>query len=181
MALDCLFTWVCISETDADTPRVQRYRDRNQVTEWLTQTENEILSLDRSAARERHIDNIGWKLENMWPLAWALGFDPEPEVVGGMIQPDVTRAMIFEFLPGLGATVDDLCLKSTARSADHLIALEDRFYCAHNAVRNAQLGNRTVPKDFHPITDGGVVHERRHALTWCVSWGIAWDDTDLNT
>ena len=59
--------------------------------------------------------------------------------------------------------------------------MEDLFYCAHDAVRSAQLGGATVPIGFHPIDDGGGIHERRHALTWALSPGTDWDDTDLST
>lgn len=52
---------------------------------------------------------------------------------------------------------------------------KDLFYCAHNAVRSAQLGHDTVPPGFHAVVDGGVVHERRHALTWALSLGVAWE------
>jgi hypothetical protein len=44
----------------------------------------------------------------------------------------------------------------------------------------AQLGGDTVPAGFHPIGGTGVVHERRHALTWLLSRD-AWDETDLST
>lgn len=179
MALDCLFTWVSSPSTASE--RVERYRDRNRLGEWLTAEENAVLTLDRATAHARHVDGVGWKLENMWPLAWALGFDPPPDVDGGMISGDVIRAMILDFLPGLDATVDDLCRKASPRPAEQVIELEDRFYCAHNAVRSAQLGGKTVPPGFHPVRDGGVVHERRHALTWCVSPGVPWEETDLST
>lgn len=42
--------------------------------------------------------------------------------------------------------------------------MEYKFYCAHNAVRSAQLGRATVPAGFDTVTHGGTVHERRHAL-----------------
>lgn len=58
---------------------------------------------------------------------------------------------------------------------------EDLFYCLHNAVRSAQLGRKTVPLNFDPIMNGGVIHERRHSLTWMVSKDIDWDETDLST
>lgn len=29
--------------------------------------------------------------------------------------------------------------------------------------------------------DGGAIHERRHSLTWILSPGIDWDDTDMST
>lgn len=71
--------------------------------------------------------------------------------------------------------------RCTPRKDAEVDALEDLFYCAHNAVRSAQLGHDTVPPGFHAVVDGGVVHERRHALPWALSLGVAWDDTDLST
>ena len=77
--------------------------------------------------------------------------------------------------------VDALLARARPRALAEVVALEDHFYAAHNAARSAQLGGRTVPKGFHPVVNGGVVHERRHALTWALSPGVAWDDTDLST
>ncbi len=48
-------------------------------------------------------------------------------------------------------------------------------------ARSASLGGKTVPKGFHPIAGTGVIHERRHALTWATSPRVKWDDTDLST
>jgi hypothetical protein len=31
------------------------------------------------------------------------------------------------------------------------------------------------------VGEGGVVHEHRHALTWVLSPGTLWEDTDLST
>lgn len=181
MALDALFTWVAFSETDAPTERLRGYIDRNRLLDWLTEEESEIIGLPREEAHENHVDAIGWKLENMWSLAWALGFEPEPSLEASQIGEEVSRPMVFEFLPGLSRTVEDLVTKSTPRSAAEVIAMEYRFYCAHNAVRSAQLGEETVPKGFHPILHGGAVHERRHALSWCIDPETPWDETDLST
>lgn len=38
-----------------------------------------------------------------------------------------------------------------------------------------------VPQGFHPVADGGTIHERRHSLTSVLSPGVAWEDTDLST
>ena len=60
--------------------------------------------------------------------------------------------------------------------------MEDLFYCAHNAVRTAQMGGKAaVPEGFHPVRDGGAIHERRHSLTWALSPGVEWEETDLST
>ena len=135
--------------------------------------------LSREDAHESHVGDVGWRLENMWPLAWILGFPDAPPFDGDMIS-DPTIGEILDFTSGkLG--VDALLERATPRTVAAVVALEDLFYCVHNAVRSAQLRNKTVPKGFHPISNGGVVHERRHALTWAISPGTTWDDTDLST
>lgn len=181
MALDALFTWVAFPEDAAATGRVEHYITRNGLRDWLAEDEAPIVDLPRAEAHEEHVNTIGWKLENMWALAWALGFDPTPNLEAAQIGDDVTRPMILEFLPGLDGNVDEFLAKCNLRSAEVVVAMEYRFYCAHNAVRSAQLGGNTVPDGFHPILHGGAVHERRHALTWCISPDTAWDETDLST
>jgi hypothetical protein len=156
-ALRDLFRWV-------SSPKQER---RGAHRGAMTGAERAVFALPRKDARA-HVDTIGWKLENMWPLAWMVGFEAEPPVSGEMIDGAVIRALM-AFEPG------------DARAATQVIALEDLFYCAHNAARSAQLGGKTVPRGFHPIAGTGVIHERRHALTWATSPGVSWDKTDLST
>ena len=180
-ALDALFTWVAFPEASAASERVRRYAANNDAASWLTPREREIFEQPRQLAYERHVDSIGWRLENMWSLAWVLGFATPPALDGQMMPQELQRAMLLEFMPGLDKRVPDLLARQPARSETEVDALEDLFYCAHNAARSAQLGSDTVPRGFDPIAGGGVVHERRHALTWCMSPGIDWDATDLST
>ena len=181
MALDALFTWVAFPEDSVDSGRIEEYVDRNGLRDWLTGDETTVLDMDRGEAHEAQVNNLGWKLENMWPLAWALGFDPEPGLDAAQIDDEVIRAIVYDFLPGLGGTIEGLLAGTTPRPGAEVIAFEYRFYCAHNAVRSAQLGGETVPEGFHPIIHGGAVHERRHALSWCLDPDSPWDETDLST
>jgi Domain of unknown function (DUF4272) len=180
-ALDALFTWVGFPEKAAATDRVQKYLDRNGLRDWLTEDEAAIVALPRAKAHESYVDNIGWKLENMWALAWVLGFEPEPGLEASLVGENVTTPLFYEFHPGLDGTVKGLLAKARPRSAAEVIAREYRFYCAHNAVRSAQLGGDTVPQGFHPLVHGGAVHERRHSLSWCIAPEVPWDETDLST
>jgi len=70
----------------------------------------------------------------MWTLAWVLGFEPEPTLGRfsgrGTI---VTGSMIHEFLPGLDGTVAGLVPRQRRAQRTKSIAMEYRFYCAHNA------------------------------------------------
>ena len=102
--------------------------------------------------------------------------------MSGQISNEVSRAVVLDFLPGLDASIDDLMERVRPRSEQEVVELEDLFYCAHNAVRSAQTGSKTsVPADFHPVFDGGAIHERRHSLTWAISPDVDWDETDLST
>lgn len=158
-ALRALFLWVASPE---------RLTRKIELRSAMTPSERTIYALPRDKARAQ-IESIGWRLENMWPLAWMLGFDEEPSASGDMIEGDTVRALL-AFEPA-----------KKVRSERAVLDLEDLFYCAHNAARSAQLGGKTAPKGFHPIAGTGVIHERRHALTWAVSPKVAWDDTDLST
>ncbi|WP_419811951.1 DUF4272 domain-containing protein [Bacterioplanoides sp.] len=180
-ALDAVVCWVVFSEEQTSSDRIKSYVEKNQLNEYMTQEELGIISLPRAEANEQYLNTIGWRLENMWALSWVLGFDIEPLVNIGQLPNEVTKAMIYEFMPGLDSVVDDLLASDKARSLEEIIALEDLYYCAHNAVRSAQLGGATVPENYDPVSDGGAVHERRHSLTWCLSPNENWEETDLST
>ena len=182
MALDALFTWVNSPESSISSQQLNNYLKRSDLRSQLTKDELEILNLSREEAHELHNNSIGWYLENMWALAWVLGFDPPPNPMSGQVPNEISGAVLLEFLPGLDASIDDLLKKARPRKEAEVLELEDVFYCAHNAVRSAQTGSTTsVPKDFHPIRDGGAIHERRHSLTWAISPDVEWDETDLST
>ena len=181
MALDAVFTWVAFPEEAAATARIEPYIAHNGLRDWLTEDESAILALTRAEAVESHLDSIGWKLENMWALAWVLGFEAEPTLEASQIRDDITHSLIYDFLPGLSGTIAGLLASAAPRSADEVIALEYTFYCAHNAVRSAQFGGQTVPEGFDPVMHGGAVHERRHSLSWCIEPDAPWDEVDLST
>lgn len=182
MALDVLFAWVAMPDSDVATELLQDHIQKNNLTAHMTASERSIVQLSRSEANQQHVGSIGWHLENMWALAWILGFDPSPEATSGQIPGEISRAMVLEFLPEHGTRVEDFLAGIKPRPEQQIIELEDLLYCAHNAVRSAQMGSESaVPEGFHPVSDGGAIHERRHSLTWAISPDVDWDDTDLST
>lgn len=180
LALKALFLWVSAPEEMAATERILNFVERNALGDHLTEEENELRLLSREEACE-HAGNIGWRLENMWALAWMLGFDPVPPFYRGQLPQEVIRRMVLEFLPKLDGSLEQFAAEAQLRSAAEIAELEDLYYCTHNAVRSAQNGGDTVPDEFHPVRDGGATHERRQALTWALSPGVDWEDTDVST
>lgn len=182
MALKALFIWASAPESAVASEDIKTYVERNSLASHLTPEELKILSLPRQQALTQHGSTVGWRLENMWSLCWLLGYDTPPSPVLGQLPDEVTEGIMFEFLPNLDSSVDDLLAKAQPRTLDEVLQMEDVFYCSHNAVRSAQTGSAdAVPADFHPVRDGGAIHERRHPLTWAISDGVSWDDTDLST
>lgn len=186
MALNLVFLWVSAPEEVAPTAAFWPYIETNRLQPLLTNRERGLIAIDRPDAQGQFGQSVGWRLENMWPLAWILGFPEEPPITAGMIDDDRIRAIVLGQLDGLGRSREAVAASTVIRGEDEVIALEDRFYCAHNAVRSAQYssddgGPPSVPAGFDPVVDGGCIHERRHALTWAVSPGVDWDATDLST
>lgn len=181
LALKAVWLWVDVhpqAESDATIAEVIR---ANRLQQHLTPSELVMLGLPRARAFAEHGDSMGWKNENCWPLAWALGFQDEPSVLTGQLSGSLGRRLMLEWLPNNQAEAASWQQALQLRDSQAVHDLEDLFYCAHNAVRSAQIGGSTVPSDFDPVEDGGCIHERRHALTWMLSPQVAWDETDLST
>jgi hypothetical protein len=178
-ALVTLFFWVAVPQAALPDADLKKRLDRDDLRDALTKSEIAIISLRRKDAHEQHVGSIGWRLENVWSLAWILGFEEVPAFDGAMIDGGTIDAML-DFIGGKRG-VAKLLERATPRPNVDVLALADLFYCAHNAARSAQLGSKTAPRDFNPIADGGVIHERRHALSWATAPGVDWDETDLST
>jgi len=154
-ALAAVFLWAGASEDDVPSAELQHYIDANDLRGAFTDDDLAILDLDRDQAIDQHSGTIGWRLENMWSLAWILGFEPPP-ALSGMIDDRTIRRMIVEFLEYPSNSVADVVSHAAVRSVDAVDQMEDLFYCAHNAVRSAQLGGATVATTRFPNIEAFV-------------------------
>ncbi len=181
LAFTSLFLWVASDPSVVNSDDLKNFMEVNDLYKALSQEEQEIFQLERIDANQKFAETIGWKLENIWTLSWILGFDPKPDFWIGQIDDSITDRLIMEFFPPLNTTLSEFMKEVSVRETSEIAQLEDLYYCAHNAVRSAQLGESTVPSSFHPVIAGGATHERRHVLTWALSPNTAWKDTDLST
>lgn len=182
LALKALFLRTVLPDEALPDGLLSGFAERNGLVEALTPTERQIWATPRAQAAKAHGPTIGWRLENIWALAWVLGHEIELGYLGGMVGPEQIDPIFRAFTPTFGeGELDAWVATLEPRDPATVNAMEDLLYCVHNAVRSAQLGGDTVPEGFHPLSDGGTVHERRHVLTWALSPGVAWDDTDLST
>ena len=160
---------------------LRAYIKRSQLMDSMAEVEHKIFATPREDAAQQFGNGDGWRQENQWGLAWVLGFDIEPGLTDGFITEKVMTPLVKDFMPALDDSDKDFADRVQLRSLNEVFRKFDILYCAHNAVRSAQLGKPNVPDNFDSTVDGGVIHEKRHSLTWCVSPGVKWDDTDLST
>jgi hypothetical protein len=157
MACDAVCSWVELPEDVAAAERLRAYAERNGLAGWMTRAERRVWEAPRAPAASP-------AREELWPLAWALGFDPAPPPDGATVADKRVRGILCDFLPGLDARVDELC--GRPRGAAEVAAVEELFYCAEHAA--------SLPAGFDPAVHGEVIRRRRRALTFCL--GGPWDD-----
>jgi hypothetical protein len=178
-AIKALVLWLMIPEENLSSEKILNFVNDNNLEEFVANDEKEILNSSRNDEDARN--TIGWKFENAWPLAWYFGYK-EPDIYGEMMSGDQMQEILMNYTCPLSENIAEWTKSKEKVSEENVVKKEDLFYCLHNAVRSAQLGSDTVvPANFDPIGNGGVIHERRHSLTWMLSKGIEWDETDLST
>lgn len=179
--LGVFYLFVTVPEKKVSTAAINECQKRDDLASALTKKERAMFAQPRGEAHERFADMLGWHVENMIPLAWILGFDVALVVEGTKVGEGLIEKMLFDFLGDLAQPLATWIESHPPREKMVVLEKEDLFFCAHSAVRKAQFGDDTLPEGYHPVINGGVILERRHALTWAISLGAAWDDTDLST
>lgn len=177
-AIKAVVLWLMVPENELSNERILNFVSTNGLDLFLADDEKHILNSSRNDEELRNV--IGWKFENAWSLAWYFGYN-DPDITGQMMTGEQMQEILINYTCPLDGKIEDWLETMEIVSDEDLKKKEDLFYCIHNAVRSAQLGEQTVPPDFNPLVNGGVIHERRHSLTWMLSSGIDWDDTDLST
>ena len=163
-------------------PTISNFIAANNLRECMTEHELDIVNMPKDEARSQFAHVVGWRLENMWSLAWILGLADAPSATTGQIPREISGKLMSLFLPAFSVAAETLLDQGQTQQIEKIVQMEDLFYLAHNAVRAGQTGHsEQLPDQFDPIADGGAIHERRHSLTWSLAPGTEWDETDLST
>jgi len=177
-AIKAMVLWIMVPKENLPDSKILNFIDTNKLEQFMTDEELVIFRVSRDDEQLRN--SIGWKFENACPLAWYFGYK-ELEIDGAMMSGEQMQEILMNFTCSMDDNLEVWTSQQTTQSKENLIQQEDLFYCLHNAARSAQMGADTVLNGFDPMANGGVIHERRHSLTWMLSAGTDWDDTDLST
>lgn len=122
-----VFAWG--SAPPAFTDKIVRFIERNDLNANFTPTECEIVAMDKAEAFDKHSFSVGWRLENMWSLAWGLGITPEPLAVSGQITDDVSGILMEVFLPEFETLVGELVDSAEVADAEDVVRVHDVSQC----------------------------------------------------
>ncbi|MCA9778751.1 MAG: DUF4272 domain-containing protein, partial [Candidatus Eremiobacteraeota bacterium] len=95
-ALLSLVLWVTAPPGVLDDEALRTRALSGDLEPWLTEEEKAIFKQDKATAQAEHIDTIGWQMENIWGLAWVLGYSTQPPL-SGQLQGDQARDLILGF------------------------------------------------------------------------------------
>ena len=179
MAVGALAAWVDGDEERTPSPAVELHVARSTLRAALTADERAVLDLPRPEARGAYREAMSWHTDELWSLAWILGMDPPPGFDGRAPSRELGTALRVFALRGLDASAEGFAARVTLRPAAEVVVVEDLFLCVHNAAFRAALGEPTAPSSFDPETAGAAIQARRHGLTWSLSPGVSWEETDL--
>jgi hypothetical protein len=170
MAAHATVAWVCAPIEVVPSSVVKSYVKENGLTRSsFSNQEAEWLSMPRRDDHEA-IPQAGWITENMWALAWILGNAPTVCPCEQQVPHSILLDIRDSFLCTFDRSFDELMAASQLQPLELIVTLEDFLYCIHNGFRNMQ-----------DVERGGLIQERRQALTWALSPGVRWDDTDVST
>lgn len=155
---------------------------------WPYASPEEKRFLNESRPNPDEAQNLVWRLESMWILAWALGHLPALPWPDGMCD---TRRLMELIAPAR----DDPAFVSQAKLRDksEILDAQETTMRLHWAIRDAHLNQRRIAAnldwknptemiDAAPTMAGRLIEERHYVLNWLVCFGNAdWDDVDTPT
>src|SRR5262245_26652642 len=170
-ALNIVFAYAAAPESAIPTATLTDHIRATDLRRHMTAEERAIIDTERASAGERHGNAVGWRTENAVALAWVLGREGDLAFDGTMLDGDQIRPLVTQWPPIDAAGFKAWVAALRPRPVDEVAAMQDLFYCAHNAARSAQVQMmeargkpvryETVPQGFDPVANGGVIHERR--------------------
>jgi hypothetical protein len=175
MTLEVLFAHAGAPEEAMSSARLKAYVKRSDLEGEMSEEELELWQTDREGAQAEHGESIDWLLEELWPLAWALGYSRAPGIATGLIPDDVIQEIFYQFLPGLDGAVDSFAAKCELRSLGALLGEHDLLTCAL-AVATSEKSGRTLPAEFVPARDSDVLAARLRAARFCLTPDLDWED-----
>lgn len=170
MAAHATLAWVCAPDEIVPPPVIKSYvKDNALKRQSFSKREAHWIGTARREVRQE-MSIAGWITENIWSLAWILGHAPTVCPCEQQMPQSIMVDIRDNFLRQFDRSFDDLMEASSLQPLELIVTLEDFLYCIHNGFRNMQ-----------DVERAGLIQERRQSLTWALSPGVNWDDTDVST
>lgn len=168
MAAFATIAWVCAPDEMVSEEKIKSYVETNGLADSFSSQEAEWFSSPRADVRD-FAQEASWVTESVWGLAWLLGQSPTVCACEQQVPDSILIPIRDQFLGGFERSLEELLSDASVQPPERIITLEDFLFCAQDGVKNME--NEELVR---------LVKERRQALTWALSPGVQWDETDLS-
>jgi len=156
---------------EAPTYIIKEWIENQNLTQYLSDSEKEILGIENEDLTQLQINTLLWYLEALWALMWLTNMIEELEA-----EKFVGDEMA-ELLPNLEQDESNEKLDNlqVLQSEIEIYKMLDYYYRLHWYCVDERI------KGQEPLLNEGVIYERRKALEWAFNRKYDWDEVEMST
>lgn len=156
---------------EAPTDMIKEWIENQNLTQFLSASEKEILEKDSNQLTDTDINSLRWYLESLLALMWVTGMTDDLEAekhVGdemSSLLPDLER----------GDSNEMINVLTDMRKVTEIYTMLDYYYRLHWYCVDERINGR------RPDLNEGQIYERRKSLEWVYNRKSNWDDVEMST
>ena len=156
---------------EAPTYLMKDWIENNNLTQFLSEEEKEILGTENEDLSQTQINTLLWYLEALWALMWLT------ELVDSLEPEENVGDEMASLLPNLeqGESNEKLADLQILRTELEVYTMLDLYYRLHWYCVDERFNGREAK------LNEGVIYERRKALEWAFNRENDWDSVEMST
>ena len=156
---------------EAPTYIIKDWIESHNLSEFLSESENEVLKTENEDLTQLQINTLLWNLESLWAFMWPT------EMIDTLNEEEFVGDSMALLLPNLqeNESNDKLENLENIRHELEVYTMLDYYYRLHWYCVDERINDREAQ------LNEGVIYERRKALEWAFNRESDWDEVEMST
>lgn len=156
---------------EASTSIIKEWIEDQNLSQYLSESEKEILETENDDLTQIQINTLLWYLEALWGFMWII------ELIDDLEAEEFVGDNMALLLPNLeeGETNKKLDDLHKIRPAMEIYEMLDYYYRLHWYCVDERINGREAK------LNEGVIYERRKAIEWAFNRENDWDNVEMST
>lgn len=156
---------------EAPTYIIKDWIESHNLSEFLSESENEVLKTENEDLTQLQINTLLWNLESLWAFMWLT------EMIDTLNPEEFVGDSMALLLPNLqeNESNDKLENLEIIRHELEVYTMLDYYYRLHWYCVDERINDREAQ------LNEGVIYERRKALEWAFNRESDWDEVEMST